>query len=125
MPDQQATIVRTTEEVDDTDVALRHHAAEDHCHISYDSDWPARYHIYLERAPEVADPGTETSYADKIHRLDQGLRSARSSRGSQACPVASGSPDLCRHHQRHQDRHHDGSTTLGAAPAAGNPMITT
>ncbi len=120
LPDQQATIVRTTREVDYTDVAGGT-TQQKTTVTSYDS--AGRAVSDDESGTGVAEICTQTSYADNTTAW---IRDPVSEviKASQACPAAAGSltsADIISDTRTY----YDGSTTLGAAPAAGNPTMTT
>ncbi len=120
LPDQQATMVRSTREVDYTDLAGGT-TQQKTTVTSYDS--AGRAVLDDQSGTGVPEICTQTSYADNTTAW---IRDSVSEviTATQACPAAPASltaADITKDTRTY----YDGSTTLGGAPTAGNATMTT
>ena len=120
LPDQQATIVGVTKQVDYTDLASGGRQQKTTV-TSYDSE--GRPVLVDQSGTSVPETCNQTSYADNdtawIHDAVSEAITAM-----QACPSSPG--NLTASEITSDTRtYYDGSTTLGAAPTAGNPTKVT
>jgi len=120
LPAEQATMVRTTKEITYTDLAGGG-TQQEQTVTTYDS--AGRAVLDDQTGTAIPQTCTQTSYADNTSAW---IRDAVSEMivASQACPAAPGSltaADIVKDTRTY----FDGSTTLGAAPTAGNATMGT
>ena len=120
LPDEQASVVRTTKTIDYADLAGGGRQQKTTV-TTYDSD--GRPVLVDQSGTSIPETCTRTSYADNdsawIHDALSEVMTA-----TQACPPSAGNltaSDITSDIRTY----YDGSTTLGAAPTAGNPTQVT